>query len=55
MATPLRRPSSAVQKKIDAGLIVMGAYSHSRMREMIMGGVTAYMLKHADVPILMMH
>lgn len=42
-------------KKIDAGLIVMGAYSHSRMREMIMGGVTAHMLKHADVPILMMH
>ncbi|MCE7886694.1 MAG: hypothetical protein DYH13_04225 [Alphaproteobacteria bacterium PRO2] len=42
-------------KKIGAGLIVMGAYSHSRMREMIMGGVTAHMLRHADVPILMMH
>jgi nucleotide-binding universal stress UspA family protein len=42
-------------KKLNAGLIVMGAYSHSRMREMIMGGVTAHMLKHADVPVLMMH
>lgn len=42
-------------KKLDAGLIVMGAYGHSRIREMIMGGVTAHMLKHADVPMLMMH
>lgn len=42
-------------KKVGAGLIVMGAYSHSRMREMIMGGVTAHMLKHSDVPIFMMH
>ena len=42
-------------KKLDTGLIVMGAYGHSRMREMIMGGVTAHMLKNADIPVLMMH
>lgn len=42
-------------KKLDADLIVMGAYSHSRIREMILGGVTEHMLKHADVPVLMMH
>ncbi len=42
-------------KKLDAGLIIMGAYSHSRMREMILGGVTEHMLKHADIPVLMMH
>ncbi len=53
--TPLPAVILNSARKLDAGLIVMGAYSHSRMREMIMGGVTAHMLKHADVPILMMH
>lgn len=53
--TPLDSIILSSAKKLDAGLIVMGAYGHSRMREMIMGGVTAHMLKHADVPVLMMH
>jgi nucleotide-binding universal stress UspA family protein len=39
----------------DADLLVMGAYAHSPLREMILGGVTRYMLKHADLPILMRH
>jgi nucleotide-binding universal stress UspA family protein len=36
-------------------LLVLGGYGHSRMREMIMGGVTRYMLAHADMPVLMAH
>ena len=36
-----------------AGLIVMGAYSHSRLREAIMGGATRHMLERAKVPVLM--
>lgn len=36
-------------------LLVLGGYGHSRMREMIMGGVTRYMLTHADIPVLMAH
>lgn len=36
-------------------LLVLGGYGHSRMREMIMGGVTRYMLAHADIPVLMAH
>lgn len=41
----------------DAGadVLVMGAYSHSRVREIIMGGVTRYMLAHAGLPILTAH
>jgi nucleotide-binding universal stress UspA family protein len=42
-------------KLVDAGLIVMGAYGHSRAREMIFGGVTDFILKKTDVPVLMTH
>jgi nucleotide-binding universal stress UspA family protein len=31
----------------DAGLLVMGAYSHSRLREMLLGGATRHILKGA--------
>jgi nucleotide-binding universal stress UspA family protein len=33
----------------------MGAYGHSRLRELIMGGVTRYILGHMDLPVLMSH
>lgn len=35
------------------GLIVMGGFGHSRLREFILGGVTRGMLKSMTVPILM--
>jgi hypothetical protein len=38
-----------------ATMIVMGAYTHSRVREMLLGGVTSHILKHTTVPVLMMH
>ena len=40
---------------LDAGLIVMGAYGHSRMQEMVFGGVTREMLSNCAIPVLMMH
>ncbi len=40
---------------LGADMLVMGAYAHSPLREMIFGGVTRYMLEHADVPVLMRH
>lgn len=40
---------------VDAGLMVMGGYSHSRLREMILGGVTRHVLRHAKLPVLMAH
>jgi len=42
-------------KKAGAGLLIMGAYTHSRLREMVLGGVTEHMLKKADIPVLMVH
>lgn len=43
--------AAAVEHQAD--IMVMGGYGHSRMREMIFGGVTRYVLNHAGLPILM--
>lgn len=40
---------------INADLVVMGAYGHSRFREAILGGATRSMLEKAEVPVLMAH
>jgi nucleotide-binding universal stress UspA family protein len=40
----------------EVGLLVMGAYSHSRLREMLLGGATRHILKNAVArPVLMAH
>lgn len=39
----------------DVDLIVMGAYGHSRIREMVLGGATRQILGHMTVPVLMSH
>ena len=36
-------------------LLVMGAYTHSRLRQLILGGVTRQVLHHADLACLMSH
>jgi nucleotide-binding universal stress UspA family protein len=36
-----------------ADLMCQGAYSHSRLRQLILGGVTRHVLENADLPILM--
>jgi nucleotide-binding universal stress UspA family protein len=40
---------------LGSDLIVMGAYGHARVREIVMGGVTRSILQHMTVPILMSH
>ncbi|HHC29403.1 MAG TPA: universal stress protein, partial [Rhodobacterales bacterium] len=40
---------------IGADMMVMGAYSHSRFRESILGGATRHILELAEVPVLMAH
>jgi nucleotide-binding universal stress UspA family protein len=39
----------------DVDLIVMGAYGHSRARELVMGGATRTLLASMTVPVLMSH
>lgn len=38
-----------------ADLVVMGAYGHSRLRELILGGVTRHILDHMTVPVMLSH
>jgi nucleotide-binding universal stress UspA family protein len=38
-----------------ADLIVMGGYGHSRLRELVLGGVTRTLLKTMTVPVLLSH
>jgi nucleotide-binding universal stress UspA family protein len=38
-----------------ADLLVMGAYGHSRLREIVFGGVTEDVLQGVDIPVLLMH
>lgn len=42
-------------REIGAGLLVMGAYGHSRFRESIIGGVTRDSLEDVTVPLLLAH
>jgi nucleotide-binding universal stress UspA family protein len=38
-----------------AGLLIMGAYEHSKFSEDMLGGVTQDILENADLPVLMSH
>ncbi|WP_422059308.1 universal stress protein [Sphingopyxis sp.] len=42
-------------RELGAGLIVMGAFGHSRLRETFFGGVTRYLLDAAHTPLLLAH
>jgi nucleotide-binding universal stress UspA family protein len=43
----------AAANEFACDLLVMGAYSHSRLRQLILGGVTRHVLEHATVPLMM--
>ncbi len=41
--------------ELDADLIIMGGYGHSRLRQTILGGVTDYVFRNTTIPVLMSH
>ena len=55
------RPGSIAEKLLvsaraaEAGLLVMGAYTHSRLKHLVLGGVTGHMIDAANVPVFMTH
>jgi len=58
LAKTLPRVSDVLMRHmtdIDAGLLVMGAYGHSRLREAILGGATRNVLENAEHPVLLAH
>jgi nucleotide-binding universal stress UspA family protein len=40
---------------LGADLLVMGAYGHSRARELLLGGATRTLLRSMTIPVLMSH
>lgn len=45
----------AAADRHSAEVLVMGGYGHSRIREMIFGGVTRYVLQNTKIPVLLSH
>lgn len=43
----------AAAVEFDSDLLSMGAYSHSRLRQLVLGGVTRHVLEHAALAVLM--
>ena len=41
--------------EFDADLIVMGAYGETRLKEVVLGGVTRFLLKHTTIPLFLSH
>ena len=53
-----RSPGAAIlahARELGADLLVKGAYTQSRLRQMIFGGPTQHILEHAELPVLMAH
>tara|TARA_R110001592_G_scaffold184874_8_gene428706 strand:- start:701 stop:1531 length:831 start_codon:yes stop_codon:yes gene_type:complete len=40
-------------RSLNADLIVMGAYGHSKVRELVVGSTTSYVINHATCPVLL--
>ena len=58
LARALPRVSDVLARQardVDADMIVMGAYGHSRFREAILGGATRDMLEKSEVPVFLAH
>jgi nucleotide-binding universal stress UspA family protein len=55
--TPLNRDVGAgllaAAADFGADFVGMGAYSHSRLRQLILGGVTRHVLENSRLPVLM--
>ncbi|MCJ9429513.1 universal stress protein [Kordiimonas marina] len=52
---PVGEQLASIAEDINADLMVIGAYSHSRWREMILGGVTRWLVSNFTRPIFMSH
>ncbi|MBN9669212.1 universal stress protein [Roseibium aggregatum] len=52
---PVSEALADTVRELGAGLLVMGAYGHSRLRQNILGGTTREMLERSTVPLLLSH
>ena len=42
-------------RHLGADLLVAGGYGHARLRELVTGGTTRTLMRHAEIPLLMSH
>ena len=52
---PVAEALVVAAEEFGAGYIVGGAYGHSRIRELLLGGVTQWMLRQSPVTLLLSH
>jgi nucleotide-binding universal stress UspA family protein len=45
----------AAAKAQGCDLLIKGAFTRNRLRQMIFGGATRHVMQHADLPLLMAH
>jgi nucleotide-binding universal stress UspA family protein len=45
----------ACANEMEADLLVMGCYGHTRLRELVFGGASRHVLAHMSLPVLMSH
>ena len=45
----------AATEESGADMMVMGAYTRSKLRQLILGSVTGYVMQHATLPVLLCH
>jgi len=51
----IEREIHEVYRQVRADLVVMGAYSRTRLREILFGGVTEHMLFATNLPVFLLH
>jgi nucleotide-binding universal stress UspA family protein len=52
---PIAEALQAGAKDAGAGLLAMGGFGHSRLRDFILGGATQGILAHLQIPVLLSH
>lgn len=52
-ATEVGQGLLKASRDVGADALLIGAYGHSRLREVVMGGVTQHIIDHADLPVLL--
>lgn len=45
----------AAAHEMQADMIVMGAWGHSRIAELVLGGATRYLFQHSNLPLFVVH
>jgi len=45
----------AAARERNADLVVMGAWGHSRIAELVLGGATRHLFQHSDLPLFVAH